>query len=254
MAKVKLLGFMSVTGDLRVVTGLHIGGSATGIAIGATDNPVVRVNGKPYIPGSSLKGKIRSLLELAHGMDINDKLGRHECEGGEPCDICVVFGRGAERKEEEGPTRAIFRDCYINDEKSDPEARKSGYVEIKWENAIDRLTSRVEYGLRDSERVLPGTVFDVEIMFRVFDLDLDGGSLAGEVRLESLPGRLKARFGLLLEGMKLLESDSLGGCGSRGYGKVRFESVSVRYIPMETLEGVEVFSGPLEEALKRCTG
>ncbi|RLI81060.1 type III-A CRISPR-associated RAMP protein Csm3 [Archaeoglobales archaeon] len=252
----KFLGFLRLRCNLRVVTGLHIGGGAAGISIGATDSPVIKVNGKPYIPGSSLKGKIRSLLEIAHGLKIDSKLGRHECEKNtNPCDVCVVFGRAAERKGSEGPTRIIFRDSYINDELSDEEARKSDYTEIKMENAINRITSRVEGALRDTERVLPGTVFDVEVLYRVYDEDFGSGSLASVEKLETLPEPLKTRFGLILEGMKILEQDYLGGKGTRGYGKVQFENIKIESIPLEFFkkngEIKELFSGSLSEAMSK---
>ena len=53
-----------IKGDLIVKTGLHIGGDDSFSAIGAIDSPVIRntATGLPIIPGSSLKGKIRSLL------------------------------------------------------------------------------------------------------------------------------------------------------------------------------------------------
>ena len=249
----QILGIIKISADLKVITGLHIGGQVAGISIGATDNPVIKTNGKPYIPGSSLKGKIRGLLELGYGKEMN-KDGRHECpKEQKACDICVVFGRSAELKSDEGPTRVIFRDCNINGSKSDENARKNGYVEIKWENSINRITSKVDVGLRDIERVLPGTVFDVEIMFKVYDIDVNG-----ELKLSNLkdmPNTLKRRFKLILEGMKMLEDDYLGGCGSRGYGKVKFENLKIEYIPIELYrrggEPIKIFEGILEEAIKQ---
>lgn len=248
----RFLGFIKISCNLRVLTGLHIGGGNGGIAIGATDNPVIKgADGKPYIPGSSLKGKIRSLLELAEGLPIDEKLGRHECEKGkDACDLCVVFGRAGERKTNEGPTRVIFRDCKINEELSDKEARKAGYTEIKYENAINRITSRVEYGLRDTERVLPGTVFDVEIIYRVFDVDTK--YLSGIESLENIPDPLKKRLGLIIKGMKLLEEDYLGGCGTRGYGKVKFENLNIEILPIDYFvkggDPIKIFEGELKEA------
>ena len=250
----KLLGFLRLKGNLRVVTGLHIGGSSAGISIGATDSPVIKVNDRPYIPGSSLKGKIRSLLEISRDLKIDSKLGRHECKSSDkPCDVCVVFGRAAERKGDEGPTRIIFRDCYINDELSDEMAKKNGYTEIKMENAINRITSRVEGALRDAERVLPGTVFDVEVIYRVYDEDAGSKSLKDIGKLEDLPDPLKRRFNMVLEAMRILENDYLGGKGTRGYGKVKFENIEIDIIPLEFFqrgEGVKVlFNGALEEAV-----
>ncbi|WP_456328621.1 type III-A CRISPR-associated RAMP protein Csm3 [Archaeoglobus sp.] len=262
----KLEGLIKITCNLKVLTGLHIGGETGGVRIGATDKPVIKgADGKPYIPGSSLKGKIRSLLELAEGLEIDEQLGRHECGAKEKrearekgtkevkvkaCDLCTVFGRGGEYKLDEGPTRVIFRDCYINEDLSSDEAKKRNYTEIKWENAINRITSRVDVGLRDTERVLPGTVFNVEITYRVFDEDLNGKKLDEIKSLKDLPEPLKNRLGLVIKGMKLLEKDYLGGCGTRGYGKVKFENIGIRIFTLEHIaksEGpVEVFKGDLE--------
>ena len=258
----KFLGFLRLRGNLRVITGLHIGGGSAGISIGATDNPVIKVNGKPYIPGSSLKGKIRSLLELSQGLEIKDTLGRHECSANTtPCDLCIVFGRAAERKGIEGPTRIIFRDSYVNDDLSDESARKNGYTEIKMENAINRLTSRVEGALRDTERVLPGTVFNVEVIYRVFDEDTsstNSNTIAQIQSITELPEPLKTRFKLILEGMKWLEEDYLGGNGTRGYGKVKFEQINVEMLPLEYFKGQaeakQIFSGTLQEALSALGG
>jgi len=271
----KFLGFIKINCNLRVLTGLHIGGGTGGIAIGATDNPVIKgSDGKPYIPGSSLKGKIRSLLELTEELPICNKLGRHECvnkskcekcdsktgckyaesnhTGIKACDLCIVFGRAGEYKTDEGPTRVIFRDCKINEELSDKEARKASYTEIKYENAINRITSRVEYGLRDSERVLPGTVFNVEIVYRVFDADMNGAKLTDIKSLENLPDPLKKRLGLIIKGMKLLEEDYLEGCGTRGYGKVKFENLKIEILPLDYFvkgdEPIKIFEGELREA------
>lgn len=262
----RFLGFVKISCNLRVLTGLHIGGSTGGIAIGATDNPVIKgTDGKPYIPGSSLKGKIRSLLELAEGLPIDEKLGRHECgakekreaqEKREPykkvkaCDLCIVFGRAGEYKLDEGPTRVIFRDCKINEELSDKKARKAGYTEIKPENAIDRVTSKSN--LRDTEKVLPGTVFEVEIVYRVFDVDTNGADLNSIKSLENLPNPLKKRLGLIIKGMKLLEEDYLGGCGTRGYGKVKFENLKIEILPLDYFvkdgKPIKIFEGELREA------
>jgi len=271
----KLLGIIKISCNLRVLTGLRIGGGTGEISIGATDNPVMKgADGKPYIPGSSLKGKIRSLLELAEGLPICNKLGRHECvskskcdecdsktgcryaesdyTGIEACDLCIVFGRAGEYKTNEGPTRVIFRDCKINEELSDKEVKKAGYTEIKYENAIDRITSRVEYGLRDTERVLPGTVFNVEILYRIFDTDLNGTGIESIRSLEDLPDPLKKRLGLIIRGMKLLEEDYLGGCGTRGYGKVKFEKPKIEILTLDYFvkrsEPIKIFEGELEEA------
>lgn len=78
MADVKLRGRVILTGRIRALTGLHIGGSPGALAIGNVDMPVIRdaVTGRPYIPGSSLKGKMRSLAEKITGAPQNRRIGQ----------------------------------------------------------------------------------------------------------------------------------------------------------------------------------
>lgn len=235
MKNMRLVGFLKILANLKVITGLHIGSGSSGITIGEVDNPVIKINGKPYIPGSSLKGKLRSLLEHSEKLEIDNKEGLHICNN-ENCDLCAVFGRPAEKKGKEGPTRIIFRDSYLNEEKSEKEARENGFLEIKWENRIHRLTGKVEVSLRDIERVLPGTVFDLEIIYRIYESDLDGKNIEEVKEIDNLPNKLKNRFGLIIKGLKLLEMDYLGGCGTRGYGKVKIENIVVE---LHTIDAIK---------------
>ena len=67
MEELRLQGKYIIQGKIKVLTGLHIGGPTTGLNIGGVDNIVIKdAKGKPYIPGSSLKGKMRSLLEYSY--------------------------------------------------------------------------------------------------------------------------------------------------------------------------------------------
>lgn len=61
MSKYKLVEIYKISGQIKLETGLHIGGDEGVIEIGGNDNPIVRdiSTGNPYIPGSSLKGKMR---------------------------------------------------------------------------------------------------------------------------------------------------------------------------------------------------
>jgi len=73
----KLTKISQIQGQIELVSGLHIGSGNTEMHIGGTDNPVIKnpVNNQPYIPGSSLKGKMRSLMEwrAAVVMETNEK-------------------------------------------------------------------------------------------------------------------------------------------------------------------------------------
>jgi len=212
----KLVGFKKITGKIRLDTGLHIGGSADATQIGGVDNPVIRqpLDGKPYIPGSSLKGKMRSLLELELSkIEINGEIHKYgnNCAK-EPCPICYIFGAAATEGAPIGPGRLIVRDCMVHkDSEKDLERlrdeRGLPYAEDKPEVSINRITARPH--LRNMERVPAGICFALDISYRVFDND-DGGQ------------RDKELFDYVLRGLALIQQDTLGGSGSRGYGKVSF--------------------------------
>jgi len=217
---VDLYGRIFVRGTIMAATGLHIGGSPTALAIGTVDNPVIRdsLTGRPYIPGSSVRGKMRSLWEKMTGVRQNWSIGRdvtiHVCEKRgdyEQCPVCQIYGVPGQL-EASFPTRLVVRDAFLS-EGSEQDLRLRAktdqpYTEVKWEAAIDRVTSAAVP--RQMERVPAGAVFDgLEMVFSVYD-----------------PGDLK-RFVDVFEAMQLLEDDYLGGQGSRGSGKVRFGNVRV---------------------------
>ena len=194
----ELKKYVLITGYIKTKTGMHIGASKESISIGGIDNPVICSphNNLPYIPGSSLKGKIRTLLEYHLGKVESGE--PHSCTD-ENCPICRIFGPGSTEHQKEsqfGPSRAIFRDAF-------PESEDDVKIEEKVENRINRLTATAEHP-RHMERVAPDSLFKFEISYRIFD--------------EKDEEILK----YLLQGLKLLENDYLGGSGSRGYGKVVF--------------------------------
>ena len=221
MTDVTLIGRIIIEGKIRAVTGLHIGGSPGALAIGNVDMPVIRdpVTGKPYIPGSSLKGKMRSLSEKVTGAPQNRSIGKdvriHVAENRDQYDrywVNPLFGVPGEVKfDVPAPTRLIVRDVPMDEES----AKKllavrtdMPYTEVKWEAAIDRVTSAATP--RQLERVPADTVFaPMELVFSLY--------LPGDVDL----------FGHLLAAMQLVEDDYLGGQGSRGSGKVRFEGLTL---------------------------
>lgn len=225
MAKIQLLGRLLISGVIEAVTGLHIGSSPTGLVIGGMDNPVIRDphTRNPYIPGSSLKGKLRSLAERARGFDPEDanqtqQIGQvriHICKRPEDyatCQVCQVFGLPGEMPHSK-PTRLTVRDTLL-----DPDSLKGAQLdnhltEVKWEVSIDRITSAALP--RQIERVPAGARFkEAELVLSFYDL---GHTLAGEFQL----------IRQLLLAMQLLEDDYLGGLGSRGSGKVCFRDLSL---------------------------
>jgi len=202
-----------LTGVVVCETGLRIGGTKDDMEIGGMDNPIVRhpITGLPYIPGSSLKGRMRSLLELKY-----DKTPQGEPCGcaRENCPICRVFGPHRARDHRLGPTRLIVRDAMLTQESKDvlrqaQEEKGIYFAEIKTENWVDRLTGRAaDRGLRTQERVPAGSKFNMEMVIREFEGD-----------------DINRIQGIVLEALSLVEREYLGGSGTRGYGKVSFQEV-----------------------------
>jgi len=224
----KLVKIERVTGKIEVLSGLHIGAGSEEIHIGGVDNPVVRnpVSGNPYIPGSSLKGKIRCLLELVTNR-ANDNKGEPFCTKDSNDPIARIFGNGKVIDEYEGgPTRASFSDCQMLNAVS--MAEKEALTEEKTEVAINRI-SGTAIAPRHMERVPRGAEFDFEFTYKIFDFDGDNGEAD------------KDNLMLLLVGMKLLENDALGGSGSRGYGRVKFHLDKLpEYISHENLDEIDL--------------
>jgi len=176
--------------ELVILTGIHIGGTKDAFGIGGVDSPVIKdpITKKPIIPGSSLKGKIRSLLELSREVKDN-----HPLFSGD----------------ETGPTRVIFRDMCLTPDSAKLLEKTLGertYTEIKAENTIDKFTGTTKKGgLRFIERVPAGVNFEGEIIINAYN-DEDIESYVQKIH----------------KGFELLEYNFLGGSGSRGYGKIKY--------------------------------
>ncbi|MCS7250737.1 MAG: type III-A CRISPR-associated RAMP protein Csm3 [candidate division WOR-3 bacterium] len=249
MNEYKFRGKCIIKFNLKTLTGLHIGGTAEGIEIGGLDNPVIKdpITNHPYIPGSSLKGKLRSLLEWGLDKVFKNKKNEtppHTCENDpeimelqkkireiqedkkekleeerkkklkekiENCPICRIFGisAGAEVGE---PTRLTVRDSFPSQEtikKWENTLGKGIYTEMKVENTIDRITSIANP--RTMERVPKDSIFEIEMIYDIYkDDDVDF---------------LKYLF----QAMNLLEDNFLGGSGSRGSGKIKFENPKISF-------------------------
>ena len=219
----QLTSIKTFTGEIELLTGLHIGGGDADMHIGGIDNPVIKnpVNHEPYIPGSSIKGKMRSLLEWELGIvgqtkgkplthkDIqylpDEKQQRAK-------DILKLFG-GAPDKiddtnlvEEIGPTRLAFWDCSLGQEwVNEMNAKNLLLTEAKMENSIDRIKG-VASNPRQTERVPAGAKFQFKLTLR--EHQGDNGLLD-----------------TILKGLRLIEITGLGGSGSRGYGKFKFNNL-----------------------------
>lgn len=233
---VQQIGRIKIQGTLKAVTGLHIGGTEVGLAIGGADSTIIRngLDGKPYIPGSSLKGKMRSLLDRVYTPGELKKVGNSRVFGCASLEdyedpkkgfIFHLFGVTPEDIDKLGgeamPSRLVFRDAMMNAETAEA-LEKSLYVDmpfsqVKTEVVIDRITSAATP--RQVERVPAGALFDYEVIFNVYrETDLDWLAYIGEA-------------------MELLENDYLGGLGTRGHGQVRFET---RKVEVKSFNGFDV--------------
>lgn len=208
----KLKSVRTINGGIRVITGLHIGASSETIEIGGLDNPIIKdplpESNAPYIPGSSLKGKLRSLIEIKEGK-FSGRVKGNPCDcGKKDCPVCPVFGTSAsEHPEDLGPTRIVVRDAHLSPEWSEKFKKGDLPMEIKYENAINRITGRANP--RPLERVPANVEFDFNIAFKVFEGDLED------------------YFTTVLKAMRLLELDALGGAGSRGCGQIKFVNITI---------------------------
>ncbi|MEH1785684.1 MAG: type III-A CRISPR-associated RAMP protein Csm3 [Nostoc sp.] len=269
-AQKPLLGKLSLSSQLSVETGLHIGGGGENLDIGGLDKPVIRdpLTKYPYLPGSSIKGKLRSTLERLLNKPLNRTGGsgtwRYESddlvngfteveegrfiayEGASTCQISRLFGSTGgskfwmpiETAREEGllennsptqtiqgqncvrinrgrnaPARLIIRDSHLlPDSAAKLKQVDTGLYMTEWkfENGIDRVTAAANP--RQLERVPAGSKFQFELVYTVED---------AEQAVEDLQNIAIA--------LAILEDDALGGHGSRGYGKVRFQNFEFSY-------------------------
>jgi CRISPR-associated protein Csm3 len=269
-----LLGKFTLTSQLSAETGLHIGGGGENLDIGGLDKPVIRdpLTKYPYLPGSSIKGKLRSILERLLNKPLNRTGGsgtwRYESddlkdgftevetdrfiayEGASTCQVSRVFGSTGgskfwmpiETARDEGllennsptktiqgqncvkinrgrnaPARLIIRDCHLvpdSIEKLKQVDTGLYMTEWKFENGIDRVTAAANP--RQLERIPAGSKFQFELVYTVEDKDQ---------AIEDLQN--------LAIALAILEDDALGGHGSRGYGKVRFQNFDISYRSLE---------------------
>src|SRR5579884_2069835 len=224
------LGKLILEGEITCQTGLHIGAGKGSLEIGGADNPVVKdAFGIPYIPGSSLRGRLRSLLEQTMGLAVPSELVYLSKRRGQEVrihqsdwpddEICIVFGRNSGRLERVGgesaeassaatPARLTVYDAPLVVDSITPQMRENlddELTEVKSENAVDRITSQASP--RTLERVPAGARF----RFRMV--------------LDVLCNEDKPLLARIAEGLRLLEDDALGGGGSRGSGRISFSAL-----------------------------
>lgn len=221
MSQMREAGRITISGSIRLVSGLHIGAGKDSVEIGGIDNPVLKHphTGEPYIPGSSIKGKLRFLLEWAFGTVREDgqAWGFNDKQPVDPADpVLRIFGN-ALTAWQGGPTRLMVRDAPLSEtDRARFREAPDAFFEEKTEVLIDRISGKAhDVGPRETERVPAGVAFDFEMAFRLYDL---GDGAARD--LECLNWTLQA--------LDLLEQDALGGSGSRGYGRIAFEGLLLR--------------------------
>jgi len=210
----KILKIYTIKGNIILKTGLHIGAGNEAVEIGGSDAPVVKdqISGAPYIPGSSLKGRMRWLLEKTgkYGNYCIEKNNKGIDEGKPAISgvVSKVFGCGKTSEKGTTPTRIIFKDAKL--EKEFEEQFKAGNwePELKMETAIDRISGKAMGGsLRNAERIPAGVQFDYEVSLMIFEGD-------NEQEIKKM----------IEDGFKLIEMTYLAGRGTRGYGQVEFSN------------------------------
>jgi CRISPR-associated protein Csm3 len=207
----KLTHYIKATSKIKLITGMHIGGSKEAIKIGGIDNPVIRnpITNLPYIPGSSLKGRFRMALEVKYGdTNVEPRGTGPSINMKNESQVVRLFGSGSAKTTEE-PTRYIFRDSNIS-EGFEEYAQGEEKIEVKMDRA---KMAGFTGGNRIQERISAGAQFDFEVMIRIFEKDDEG--------------LFKKR---LQEAMKIVELEYLGGSGTRGYGQVAFDELKFEKI------------------------
>ena len=204
--KRKLIKKYFIRGSIKTLTGLHIGGTKTTLDIGGVDLNVIKTaKGVPYIPGSSLKGKLRTMLARIEGSPEVNKDSK---------EIKRIFGGPDESDNNKKGyvTRILVRDAFLNVKKF-TDGLSSDLLEfdfsgIKVENTINRKEGTALHP-RQIERVPAGAEFDFEIVYDGYEVDGSENQIDEDIKM-------------MKKAMLMLQDDYIGGNGSRGYGKIEF--------------------------------
>ena len=200
-----MYGKILISGIITVENGMHIGGSSQFAAIGAVDSPVIRdrQSDLPMIPGSSLKGKMRTLL--AKQFSQSAILKQHDDD---PEIVLRLFGN-SKKGDGKRRSRLIFSDMSLSNLDELREMEIHSATEIKFENSINRTTAVANP--RQIERVIRGSKFQLELIYDVMNEE-----------------EITEDMSAVKQGFELLQYDYLGGNGTRGYGKVKFSELSAK--------------------------
>ena len=212
----KMIEKVFISGSIIAKTGMHIGGSKSALDIGGIDLNVIKsAEGIPFIPGSSLKGKLRSILAREAGsiaIRPEKKLPEGAITDRDVPHIIEIFGDANDKSAQGTPSRLIVRDAFLDKAHFKQEKESNGifseleleYTEGKWENTINRISGTAEHP-RQLERVPAGAQFTFTFIYNVYD-----------------DGKKETHLNEIIKAMKILEDDYLGGQGSRGYGQIEF--------------------------------
>ncbi len=201
---------IQITGTIEVKTGLHIGGSSAFAAIGAVDSPVIKDmrSNLPMIPGSSLKGKMRTLLAKEYN--------EAPCKPDDDAE-CLTRIFGSAKKDHVKRSRLIISDMFLSNEEALRKQGLQSLTEVKFENTISRTTAVANP--RQIERAIRGSLFGMDIIYEAEE-----------------EGEIVEDMKILAEGFRLLQHDYIGGNGSRGYGKVAFHDLQTETVVGELPE------------------
>jgi CRISPR-associated protein Csm3 len=208
-------GYHEITGIIHCLSGLRVGGSDELLQIGGTDLTCIKhpVTLRPYIPGSSIKGKMRSELEQKlgqfGGQDQSEPCGCAQ----DICLVCRVFGPHKKARHQLGPTRIVVRDAACT---------RGGETELKSENVIDRKTGTAMHP-RKVERVVAGSEFTLRIGIQVWDLD------AGCQHKQKTGGEALIEF--VKDGLRALQQTGIGSGISKGSGEIEFRDLKLDGTP-----------------------
>ena len=229
-----LLGKIKITAKLKLETGLHIGAASDFAPIGTVDAPYIRdsLTKQPIIPGSSLKGKLRTLLARSYSETYVLNAIEKDSE-----EIQRLFGAGASKTSESRNSRLQFFDLKMTADSYNKFSAMDldTYIgEVKWENTIDRITAVANP--RQIERVPAGVEFDFQLVYNIEKVD----EVAEDMKI-------------LADGFKLLQMDYLGGSGSRGYGRISLTEFKLETFSIHTKKISEV-EGKISEFEKLLKG
>jgi len=261
----RLIAKIFIKGKIQAETGLHIGGSKASLDIGGVDLNVIKTpKGEPFIPGSSLKGKLRSMLARVEGSEAVNRSGSDNKKANVADEdfnyLNQLFGCSGDDKDSmpKGEiTRVVVRDAGLNIKAFENLNfdLDDEFTTVKWENTIDRRKGTAEHP-RQLERVPAGAQFDFEIVYDLYDdstkpytfSDKETAHYGSQTKTSRTIAEKHAWS--LLVAMKLLQDDYLGGQGSRGYGKISFQGVTVLQKDINPETGGYTDNAPVNQAFQ----